>query len=151
MTRLAQIFATWFGSGYLRPAPGTWGTLAALPFGMFFLAQGTDVLLVAVLVLTARSFWSIHIYEKETGEHDASRIVIDEALGLWIALLFCNFDWVHIGVAFLGFRFFDILKPWPISYCDQKIPGALGTILDDVFAGLAAGFIIFAGIHYNVW
>ena len=81
-----------------------------------------------------------------TGEHDSGIIVIDEAAGLWLTLLAATMEPLSILGAFILFRFFDILKPWPVSYFD-RMPGAKGVMLDDLAAGLYAA-IVLKGIHY---
>lgn len=143
-----KIAATWLGCGDLKPAPGTWGTLGALPFGAALMfAQANSLLLIAIAAITALGFWSASIWEKETGIHDDKRIVIDEVAGMWIALIPAALNPFHILVAFALFRFFDILKPFPIGWIDQKLPGAASVMLDDIYAGLAAGFILL-GLRY---
>jgi len=77
-----------------------------------------------------------------TGEHDSGAIVIDEVAGMWITLLPIAYSPIHILLAFALFRFFDIVKPWPISWCDKKLPGALGVMADDVVAGIFSALIL---------
>lgn len=132
--------ALWFGCGLMKPGPGTWGSLGALPFGIIFLVLGGPlVLLLAALVLFPVGLWSAGIVEKATGKHDLSMIVIDEVVGQWIALAAAVLAPVYIVLAFVLFRFFDILKPWPVCYFDRKVNGAWGVMLDDVAAGMMAG------------
>lgn len=150
MNGLASLLATWFGTGYLKPAPGTWGTLGALPIGVILLYFGLPVLAIALLVLLPIAYWSIFVTEQQGGVHDDPRIVIDEAAGIWTALLFCQFETLHILAAFVLFRFFDILKPWPVSWADKKIANAFGTLLDDVIAGIMAGVVIIAGRYFGI-
>lgn len=136
---VAGIIATWFGSGLLKPAPGTWGTLAALPFAWIIASQGGPwVLAVAALLLFPIGVWASGRYDASTGGHDASEIVVDEVVGVWIALCVVPVDWIHFIAGFLLFRLFDIWKPWPIRWVDRTVAGGLGVMLDDVLAGLAA-------------
>lgn len=141
--KLAQpdmFLATWFGSGLLRPAPGTFGTLAAVPFG-FLLAWffGPFGLLTAAVIFYFIGTWAAGRYCKASGEHDNQSIVIDEVVGLWIAAIPAQTHWQLWIAAFLLFRFFDIVKPWPASYFDKKKTwGGHSVILDDVIAGIYA-------------
>lgn len=127
--------ATWFGCGLARPAPGTWGTLGGLPFGIFLMMGGPVYLAAGIAVVFAAGLWAAHEFEKATGEHDASAIVIDEVAGIWVTLLAAAQTPLSALLAFLLFRFFDVLKPWPVSWCDKKMPGAWGVMMDDIAAG----------------
>ncbi|HEY8192277.1 MAG TPA: phosphatidylglycerophosphatase A [Alphaproteobacteria bacterium] len=135
--------ATWFGCGLARPAPGTWGTLGAVPFGVFLMMGGTFYLSVGIVFVTLIGLWAADQYEKESGEHDSSIIVIDEVAGLWVTLLAAAPTPLSVLLAVLAFRFFDVLKPWPISWCDKKIPGARGVMIDDIVAGIMAALFLY--------
>lgn len=140
--------ATWFGCGLMRPAPGTWGSLGALPFGMILMVLGGHIaLLIGLLFIIPIGFWATKKFEHMTGTHDSGMIVIDEVAGVWIALLAAvGQDSLYILAAFLLFRFFDILKPWPVSWLDKK-PGAMGVMMDDVMAGIYAAAAMM-GVQY---
>lgn len=145
----ATWLATWFGFGLLKPAPGTWGTVGALPFGVALLYYGDwPVLAAAAVICFVIGLWASHKFDAMIGGHDCSAIVIDEAVGVWIALLpallhgSALIAGIYIMLAFLLFRFFDILKPWPVGWADKKMPGAWGVMVDDVFAGVMAAIII---------
>lgn len=140
--------ATWFGCGLMRPGPGTWGTLGGLPLALIILALGGKLaLIIAILALFPIGLWASKKFEEMTGTHDNSMIVIDEVVGIWITLLATTLSPLSILAAFALFRFFDILKPWPVSWLDNKVPGAWGVMLDDVAAGKIACLILF-GIHH---
>lgn len=145
----ATWIATWFGCGLMVPAPGTWGTLGALPFGMILMVAGGFWGLIAGLAfIIPLGFWASKKFEDMIGDHDSSMIVIDEVAGLWIALLAAvGQDKLYILAAFLLFRFFDILKPWPVSFFDKKCKGATGVMLDDLMAGIYAA-VVMMGIQY---
>ena len=144
----ATWVATWFGCGLIQPGPGTWGTLGALPFGIILLMLGgVPALVVAIAVCLALGIWASRHFEQMVREKDSSMIVIDEAVGLWIAMIPAVLTPFSIAIAFLLFRFFDIVKPWPVSWCDKKLPGALGVMLDDVMAGIYAALILI-GLRY---
>ncbi len=144
----AVWLATWFGCGLMRPAPGTWGTLGALPFGIIMmLFGGWPVLVVGIIAVSAAGYWAAERYEKLSGRHDASEIVIDEVAGVWIALLPAALNPLSVAFAFLLFRAFDILKPWPVGWADKKLPGALGVMADDLLAGVLSALCLI-GIRY---
>jgi len=150
--RAAFILATWFGSGLIKPAPGSWGSLAALPFAYFLIHFNNITLYVIVTaVVFFIGMWATAIYSAQAQKEDASEIVIDEVVGQWIALwpwlfLVQPSIWGYVA-AFLLFRFFDILKPWPISLADRR-HDAWGVMLDDVVAGLMAALVSWGVIFY---
>ncbi len=128
---------SWGGSGYLRPASGTWGTLVALPFAfLLHFYGGIWALFIAAGILYLLAVPCIRSYERATGSHDSSRIVIDEVVGILIALCAAYLTWIDYIAAFFLFRAFDAIKPGPIGWVDQRIPGAHGVLLDDVVAGI---------------
>ena len=136
----AMLLATWFGAGLFRPAPGTIGTLTALPFG-FLIAWlcGPPGLLVAAILFYFIGVWAAGRYGKASGETDNQSIVIDEVVGVWIAAIPAGIHWQLWIWAFLLFRFFDITKPWPASFFDRKKAwGGHSVMLDDVMAGIFA-------------
>ncbi|MGB1077286.1 MAG: phosphatidylglycerophosphatase A [Bdellovibrionales bacterium] len=143
----AIIMATWFGSGYMFPAPGFWGTLASMPLGIVLLAMTSKLTLglVAILVFIL-GLWAAKQFEDQSKSHDSSMIVIDETAGILITLLFASPNPTSILLAFLLFRLFDSAKPWPISWLDKKIDGAFGVMIDDILAGLIAGACLL-GLH----
>lgn len=143
----AVWLATWGGCGLLKPAPGTWGTLGALPFAAAALYAGGPVLLALLaLIIAAAGFRAAAAFETMCGEHDSGAIVVDEAAGICIAMLAAPASLPGAALAFVLFRFFDIVKPWPVSYCD-RMPGAAGVMLDDVMAGLYAALCL-GGARY---
>lgn len=140
MTGLATLLATWFGCGRLRPAPGTWGTLGALPPALLLVWLGGGWLLLAgSLAAFLVGIWAGADYARTAGRADPGEVVIDEVAGVWLALIPACLDWRLWIVAFLAFRATDILKPWPASWCDAKLAGGLGIMADDMVAGLYAG------------
>jgi phosphatidylglycerophosphatase A len=135
----AAILSTWFGAGLSPRAPGTIGSLAGLPFIFLFKSLGgNSPHLGFTIFVVFLGWWAAEKYIKEKGGNDPQEVVIDEVAGLSIALLFAPLSWLSFFVGFALFRFFDILKPWPVSWADQKIKGGLGVMLDDVIAGLMA-------------
>ncbi len=127
------------GSGLSPKAPGTMGTIAALPIYWFFLQDLSLTMYLLVLVLT--SLIGIYLCDKTAKDlnvHDHGGIVFDEWVGMWITLLLVPQGWQWLLLAFVLFRFFDIVKPWPIKYFDEKVAGGLGIMLDDIVAGIIA-------------
>jgi len=144
----AVWLATWFGCGLMKPAPGTWGTLGALPFGVMMLVfGGWPVLLAGIIFISWAGRRAADRMEKQMGEHDAGIIVVDEVAGMWLTLLAAKPAALSVALAFLLFRFFDIVKPWPVSWCDRKLEGATGVMADDLAAGVYAALCLL-GLHY---
>jgi phosphatidylglycerophosphatase A len=158
--RFAWWLATGFGSGYLKPAPGTWGSLAGLMAWLLLVsgmrriggAFGPWFLLAAPGLLTLLAVWAASRVVEETGLKDPSFIVIDEWAGLWFALTPLLFTvtvqpqpwllWVARLVApFMLFRLLDIWKPGVVDTA-QRLPGGWGVVMDDVLAGLLAGLLV---------
>ncbi len=149
---LRKLFLTFGAAGLSPKAPGTVGTLASLPVGLAILHYlGMETLFMLTLTITIVGIFEINKYEKETGIHDQQHIVIDEAVGMWIALMIAystaitlNYPYVDllaIVFAFATFRLFDIWKPSTIGWIDRELKGGLGVMLDDVLAGFAAGLL----------
>ena len=138
-----HFLAFGFGSGLAPKMPGTFGTLAALPLVVLLshYASFSIYLIVTILVCVA-GIWICGKTAEDMGVHDDSSIVWDEVAGMLITMLAVPLSWETLLVGFVLFRFFDILKPWPISYLDKHVHGGLGIMIDDVLAGLFAVGII---------
>jgi len=148
LNKPSHLLATFFGVGLLKPAPGTWGSLAAVLLWYFldFLHSYTYIILPAFILFS----WLVcNKADQDSESKDNSFIVIDEVAGMIVALSFISHDVIFYLFTFLLFRLFDIFKPWPISWIDKNIKGGLGIILDDLIAGFFAGGIIFA-IFINI-
>lgn len=140
LTHPASLIATWFGSGLMPFAPGTWGSLAALPIGGgIAIYWGRLGLFVALCAVTAAGIWASSVIVERGGVRDPGLIVVDEVAGMWLTLLFAPLTWWGYLLAFLLFRAADIIKPFPANWCDANIHGGLGVVLDDLVAGLYAG------------
>ena len=141
----AAWIATWFGSGLLPGIPGTWGSLAALPFGVALLIYGGPwILLAAAIALFPIGWWAAEIYVRADGDDDPGPVVVDEVVGQWLALLAVPATALHwIVAAFVLFRVFDILKPPPVGTAERGFKGGLGVMADDVLAGLYALFSLY--------
>ena len=144
----AHLLATWFGCGLLPKAPGTWGSLAALPFAAALVWWGGPwLLLAASIALFAIGIWASERYARAMAAEDPSAVVIDEVVGQWLALVpAAGVFWLYLP-GFLAFRLFDIVKPWPVSWADRELGGGLGIMLDDVLAGLYAAALV-AALRY---
>lgn len=133
---LAGTLSTWFGAGRLRPAPGTWGSLAALPFawGAYALGGPAGVLLFS-LAIFAVGCWASAEYVRVTGRDDPGEVVIDEVAGQCLLLAAVAPGLLSYALGFALFRLFDVLKPWPVGWADRRVKGGLGIMLDDMLAG----------------
>jgi phosphatidylglycerophosphatase A len=135
----AAWLATWFGSGFLPVAPGTWASLAALPFAALLVWLGGPLLvLLASAALFVLGMWAAGAYMAAIGVHDPPAIVIDEVVGQWLTLALVPLDPVLYVLGFLLFRIFDVLKPWPANFVDRAVTGGFGVMLDDVVAAIYA-------------
>ena len=144
-----HCLALGLGSGCIRKAPGTWGSLAALPiYGLFFWVPAPVFGLIVVVSFVV-GIWLCQRTADALGVHDHPAIVWDEFVGMWIVLALQPTQWWWIGLAFVLFRVFDIWKPWPIGWLDQKVSGGLGIMLDDVLAGIYA-FAVLVAIQFVV-
>lgn len=153
---MTQLIATFFYSGLLRPAPGTWGSLAALPAAAaVYWTFGLIGFALAIPTIFAIGWWATTEETRGKDDHDPSEIVIDEVAGQWIALLPVFIGITHSGAgmlalwpgwitAFVAFRAFDILKPGPVGWADRR-GDAFGVMLDDVIAGLFAAGVVMLG------
>ena len=144
-TRAWMALATLGPVGRVRPAPGSWGSAAAVILAaLLMLAPLAGLILeIATLLACVLGIRAADIYERQTGSKDASDIVIDEVAGQWIALLAAPPDWRWWIAAFILFRLFDIVKPGPVRMA-ERLPGGYGVMADDIVAGaLAAACLIF--------
>ena len=137
-----HLLAVGFGSGLAKFAPGTWGTVAAIPFFLLLAQLPSLYLYIAVALSAIVGIYICGKCAKDCGVHDHGSIVWDEFVGLWITLLFLpamglmHPYWIALG--FVWFRLFDIWKPFPISLLDKKVHGGLGIMVDDILAGVFA-------------
>jgi phosphatidylglycerophosphatase A len=142
---VSRAVASLCGAGFLRPAPGTWGSAVALIPGAALLAWGGPAAVGAgALALAALGWWAVTRELPRSAEPDAGWIVIDEAAGMWVALAgLPAFGWAGVAAAFALFRLFDIAKPGPVGWADRQ-PGTTGVMLDDLIAGAFAALVLLA-------
>lgn len=133
-----------FGSGLAKKAPGTFGTLAAVPLYLALVqAQSLIVYSVVTLLVILVGVWICGQAAEKLGEHDFGGIVWDEIAGFLVTMWLVPFTWQAVALGFILFRVFDIVKPWPIRWIDRQVHGGLGIMLDDVLAGVFAGGLLF--------
>lgn len=133
-----QFLALGFGSGLSPKAPGTFGTLAAVPLVLVLMWAGNVYLLAFVIVGSVLGVYLCGQTARDIGEHDHGAIVWDEIIGYSITMLWAPLHWQTLLLGFVLFRLFDIVKPWPISWFDKNVHHGAGIMLDDIVAGIAA-------------
>jgi phosphatidylglycerophosphatase A len=135
---VAGFFAFGFGSGLAPFAPGTFGTLAAIPLYLLLTTLNWPMYAWLVFVAFVVGVRLCDVTGGRLGVHDYGGIVWDEFVGFWITLFLVSFSWQNVIIGFILFRFFDIIKPWPIGWLDKKVSGGFGVMIDDVLAGIYA-------------
>ncbi len=149
-----HLLATGFGSGLSPVVPGTMGTLMAVPF---YLVLVQLPLWGYGLVIIFASLLGIQICQKTSdamGVHDHGSIVWDEFVGFWITMSVVPLyhlpvlDWHWIAAGFFLFRFFDMVKPWPIRWFDKRVHGGFGIMIDDIVAGIVSAFVLYLLVHF---
>lgn len=138
MTHPVHFLAFGFGSGLAPVAPGTFGTLMAVPLYLLLAELPLIPYLIVVLIVCITGVWICDKSSKLLGVHDHGGIVWDEFAGFFITMIAAPEGWLWIVIGFALFRLFDIWKPWPISILDEKVDGGLGIMIDDIVAGIYA-------------
>jgi phosphatidylglycerophosphatase A len=137
-----HLLALGFGSGAAPKAPGTCGTLVAVILYWPLSQLNLNQYLLMVLVTCVVGIYLCGKTAEDLGVHDHGSIVWDEFAGFWITMIAAPVGWVWVFIGFVLFRFFDIIKPWPINWIDKKVTGGLGIMLDDVVAGVMAALVL---------
>jgi phosphatidylglycerophosphatase A len=138
-----HFLAFGLGSGAAPWAPGTVGTAAAVIPYLLWIQFLSPILFVGLLVVTfVIGVWLCEKTSEDLGVHDHSGIVWDEFVGYWLTMFLAPQGWEWALVGFVLFRFFDILKPWPVKWADRRVPGGFGIMIDDVLAGVYAWIIL---------
>jgi len=149
-TRPDSFCACGFGTGAAAFAPGTFGTLAGLPFYWAMQMLSLPVYLAIVVLMFIVGVWICDRTAKALQVHDHPGIVWDEIVGFLVTMILAPSGWIWWLVGFLLFRLFDIVKPWPIKWLDQRVGGGFGIMIDDVLAGVfAAGCLQW--LNYSNW
>ncbi|MEE9327538.1 MAG: phosphatidylglycerophosphatase A [Cocleimonas sp.] len=138
LTNPVHFLAFGFGSGLAPFAPGTFGTLAAIPLYLLMTSWSLTLYLVIVAIVSIVGIWICGKSSEMLGVHDHSGIVWDEFAGYFVTMIAAPAGWIWIVVGFLLFRLFDIWKPWPISVLDKQVHGGFGIMVDDILAGIFA-------------
>ncbi|MGL2717334.1 phosphatidylglycerophosphatase A family protein [Helicobacter pylori] len=136
---LRACFLTLFFSGYSKKAPGTIGSLVALLLGLPILIFSANTLFLGAIFVGLIAITQIDKEEEETKRHDSSYIVIDELVGMWLAMAISGLSLVGVILSFIFFRIYDITKPSLIGKIDKEVKGGLGVVADDALAGVLAG------------
>ena len=140
---LPGFLAFGFGSGLSRFAPGTAGTLAAIPFAILLISLPSAGYWILLGLSFLGGVYVCDVSSKRLGQHDPGGIVWDEMLAYWLTVAFIPFSWPWWALAFVLFRFFDIVKPWPIRQVEKRFGGGLGIMLDDIVAALYAMLVLY--------
>ncbi|NHB17516.1 phosphatidylglycerophosphatase A family protein [Helicobacter pylori] len=144
---LRACFLTLFFSGYSKKAPGTIGSLVALLLGLPVLIFSANTLFLAAVFIGLIAITQIDKEEEETKRHDSSYIVIDELVGMWLAMAISGLSLAGVVLSFIFFRIYDITKPSLIGRIDKEVKGGLGVVADDALAGVLAGLSALLVIH----
>jgi phosphatidylglycerophosphatase A/membrane-associated phospholipid phosphatase len=147
LQRVSMALGTWFGCGLVPRAPGTAGTLGAVPLYLLLRPHGTSAVLGAAILLTVVGVWAASRVARSTGLHDPQIVVIDEVAGVHVTWLAAPASWQGLVAGFVLFRLFDQLKPFPARWAERRLRGGMSIVLDDVFAGLwgAAALVALRG------
>ena len=150
--RIATHIATVLGVGRSPAAPGTAGSIVALPIAWLIAALwGRLMLMLAIIVVLGFGAWACELYSRANGREDPSECVVDEVAGQWIICAFAPLSIAAYFVAFILFRIFDIVKPWPVGFVERRVPGGLGIMADDVVAALMGSIIMVLLGHLGVF
>ncbi|AZL52256.1 phosphatidylglycerophosphatase A [Helicobacter pylori] len=144
---LRTCFLTLFFSGYSKKAPGTIGSLVALLLGLPVLIFSANTLFLGAIFVGLIAIAQIDKEEEETKRHDSSYIVIDELVGMWLAMAISGLSLAGVILSFIFFRIYDITKPSLIGKIDKEVKGGLGVVADDALAGVLAGLSALLVIH----
>ncbi|WP_187867053.1 phosphatidylglycerophosphatase A [Helicobacter pylori] len=144
---LRACFLTLFFSGYSKKAPGTIGSLVALLLGLPILIFSANTLFLGAIFVGLIAIAQIDKEEEESKIHDSSYIVIDELVGMWLAMAISGLSLAGVVLSFIFFRIYDITKPSLIGRIDKEVKGGLGVVADDALAGVLAGLSVLLVIH----
>ncbi|GAA9176487.1 phosphatidylglycerophosphatase A [Helicobacter pylori] len=144
---LRACFLTLFFSGYFKKAPGTIGSLVALLLGLPVLIFSANTLFLAAVLIGLIAIAQIDKEEEESKIHDSSYIVIDELVGMWLAMAISGLSLAGVVLSFIFFRIYDITKPSLIGKIDKEVKGGLGVVADDALAGVLAGLSVLLVIN----
>jgi len=142
ITNPIHLLAFGFGAGLAPKAPGTFGTLAAVPFYLVLARLPLSAYLAVLAIVIVAGIWICGRTSRDLGVHDHPGIVWDEFAGFYVTMIAAPAGWLWVVVGFVLFRVFDILKPWPIGWLDRRVQGGVGIMLDDLLAGAYAWVVL---------
>lgn len=145
-----HFLAFGFGSGLSPWAPGTAGTLAAIPIALVLLELPLLNYLAVVIVVSVAGIWICGNSSEKLGVHDHGGIVWDEIVGYLVTMIAVPASWQTLLAGFVLFRAFDIIKPWPISWLDKKVSGGFGIMIDDIIAGIFSAVVLHLLLMYDL-
>lgn len=140
--RLIQLAGSVLGLGYLPVAPGTWGSAGGLLIWWLTLPMGRGLQALLLVLAVVPAAWACGACARRAGREDPSFVVLDEVLGMYLALLFLSPSLPWVAAAFMLFRVLDILKPWPVSLMEKRFTGGPAILLDDLMAGAMSALIL---------
>jgi phosphatidylglycerophosphatase A len=147
VARTAWTLGTWFGCGLVPRAPGTMGTLGAIPLYLLVARGGQPAVGVAAITVTLLGVWASSVVARDLGKKDPQVVVIDEVAGFLVTMMAMRqVSWLAVGIGFVLFRALDIVKPWPVHRL-EALPEGWGIVLDDVAAGVL-GAAVMAVLRY---
>ncbi len=157
LTNPWHLLATGFGSGLSPVVPGTMGTLASVPFYLLLVQLPIWAYIAVIVVSSVIGIKICQITSDDMQVHDHGSIVWDEFAGFWLTMLIVPlfnipvFDWKWVATGFVLFRFFDMVKPWPIGWLDKRIHGGLGIMVDDLVAGVMSAICLWLVGNWAGW
>lgn len=157
LSNIWHLLATGFGSGLSPVVPGTMGTLASIPLYLLLVHASLPVYLLVIVITGIVGVKICQVASDDMGVHDHGSIVWDEFVGFWITMSIVPMlkipatEWKWLIAGFILFRFFDMVKPWPIGWLDKRIHGGLGIMIDDVVAGIMAAIALYLVGRYAGW
>ena len=150
LKKFTHFCALGFGLGLAPKAPGTFGTLAAIPFIFLTMMAPLWLQLVVAIAICAIGIWFCDVVSRDAGVHDHPAIVWDEVAGFYITMIGAAISWQTLLVGFILFRFFDIVKPWPITLLDKHVKGGFGIMVDDILAGIFSLICLQLVVYYGL-
>ena len=148
--KFTHFCALGFGLGLAPKAPGTFGTLAAIPFILLTMMAPLWLQLGVALAICGIGIWFCEVASRDAGVHDHPAIVWDEVAGFYITMIGAAISWQTLLVGFILFRFFDIVKPWPITLLDKHVKGGFGIMIDDILAGIFSLICLQLVVYYGL-
>ena len=148
--KVGYVLGTWFGCGRVPYAPGTAGTLGAIPLYLLIRGYGTLVVLAVAALITAVGVWASYVVIAQTKLKDPQIVVIDEVAGVLVTLSVAPLTWRALVVGVVLFRLFDQTKPWPANVAEKRLPGGWGVMMDDIAAGVWGALVMLVLRRYGV-